>query len=72
MAVHSLFDLVHGCLRAAEHASCGNVGVSAIEMCIRDSSISVASRVIGNDLTDDEHRKIVERYVNEAGSFNAN
>lgn len=37
-----------------------------------DLSISVASRLIGEDLSDDEHRKIIERYVNEAGSFNAN
>lgn len=37
-----------------------------------DTAISVASRVIGSDLNDAEHRAIVERYVNEAGSFNAN
>ena len=39
---------------------------------VADLSISIASRVIGSDLNDEEHRKIVERYVNEAGSFNAN
>ena len=39
---------------------------------VADTSIAVASRLIGNDLNDDEHRAIVERYVNEAGSFNAN
>ena len=37
-----------------------------------DTSIAVASRLIGDDLSDEEHRKIIERYVNEAGSFNAN
>ena len=37
-----------------------------------DLSVAVASRLIGEDLSDDEHRKIIERYVNEAGSFNAN
>jgi len=36
-----------------------------------DLSIAVAGRLIGEDLSDDEHRKIIERYVNEAGSFNA-
>ena len=46
--------------------------ISELQGSVADLSISVASRVIGNDLTDDEHRKIVERYVNEAGSFNAN
>ena len=34
--------------------------------------ISVASRLIGGDLNDAEHRKIIERYVNEAGSFSTN
>lgn len=39
---------------------------------LADLSIAVASRLIGEDLNDDEHRRIIERYVNEAGSFNAN
>ena len=39
---------------------------------VADLSVSVASRLIGEDLNDAEHRKIIERYVNEAGSFNAN
>ena len=46
--------------------------ISELQGSVADLSISVASRVIGSDLDDDEHRKIVERYVNEAGSFNAN
>lgn len=46
--------------------------ISELQGSVADLSISVASRVIGSDLGDDEHRKIVERYVNEAGSFNAN
>lgn len=37
-----------------------------------DLSIAVASRLIGNDLSKEEHRAVIERYVNEAGSFNAN
>lgn len=37
-----------------------------------DLSLSVAARLIGEDLSDDEHRKIIERYVAEAGSLNAN
>ena len=39
---------------------------------IADISVSVASRLVGEDLSEDEHRCIIERYVNEAGSFNAN
>ncbi len=46
--------------------------ISELQGSVADLSISVASRIIGSDLNDDEHRKIVERYVNEAGSFNAN
>ena len=36
-----------------------------------DLSVAVASKIIGEDLSDEEHRKIIERYVKEAGSFNA-
>ena len=39
---------------------------------IADLSVDVASRMVANDLSDDEHRAIIERYVNEAGSFHAN
>lgn len=46
--------------------------ISELQGSVADTSIAVASRLIGSDLTDDEHRAIVERYVNEAGSFNAN
>lgn len=46
--------------------------VAELQGSVADLSISVASRLVGNDLSDDEHRAIIERYVNEAGSFNAN
>lgn len=46
--------------------------VSELQSSVADVSIAVAARVVGQDLSDDEHRKIIERYVNEAGSFNAN
>jgi ATP synthase F0 subunit b len=39
---------------------------------VADLSVDVASRLIANDLDDDEHRQIIERYLNEAGSFHAN
>jgi F-type H+-transporting ATPase subunit b len=39
---------------------------------VADLSISVAGRLIGQDLNDSEHRAIIERYVAEAGSFNDN
>jgi F-type H+-transporting ATPase subunit b len=39
---------------------------------VADLSVSVASRLVGEDLNDDDHRKIIERYIQEAGSFHAN
>ena len=46
--------------------------IAELQGSVADLSVSVASRVIGEDLNDEEHRRIIERYVNEAGSFNAN
>ena len=46
--------------------------VAELQASVADVSVDVAARLIGEDLSDDEHRKIIERYVNEAGSFNAN
>ena len=45
--------------------------IAELQGSVADTSIAVASRIIGQDLSDDEHRAIIERYVNEAGSFNA-
>lgn len=39
---------------------------------VADLSVDVASRLVSSNLNDDEHRKIIERYLNEAGSFHAN
>ena len=46
--------------------------IAELQGSVADTSIAVASKVIGADLSDDEHRQLIERYVNEAGSFNAN
>ena len=45
--------------------------ISDLQGSIADISVDVAGRLIGQDLSDAEHRKIIERYVNEAGSLNA-
>lgn len=45
--------------------------VADLQGSVADLSVDVAAKLIGNDLTDDEHRKMIERYVAEAGSFNA-
>ena len=46
--------------------------VEELQGSVADMTIAVASRVIGSDLSDAEHRAIIERYINEAGSFHAN
>ncbi len=45
--------------------------ISDLQGSIADISVDVAGRLIGQDLSDAEHRQIIERYVNEAGSLNA-
>lgn len=46
--------------------------ISELQGSIADTSVAVASKLIANDLSDDEHRALIEKYVSEAGSFNAN
>ncbi len=46
--------------------------VNELRSSMVDTTVDIASRVIGEDLSDDEHRAIIERYVQEAGSFNGN
>ncbi|MGI6220620.1 MAG: F0F1 ATP synthase subunit B [Coriobacteriales bacterium] len=45
--------------------------VEELQQSIADISTAVAERLIGTDLSDEEHRRIIERYVKEAGSLNA-
>ncbi len=45
--------------------------ISDIQSSVADISVSVAGKLIGQDLSDEEHRKIIARYVSEAGSLNA-
>ena len=37
-----------------------------------DLSVEIASKIVGDDLTDDQHRKLAERYLAEVGSTNGN
>lgn len=46
--------------------------IAELQSSMADTSVAVASKLIGADLSDAEHRALIERYVNEAGSFNAN
>ena len=38
---------------------------------VADTSVALASKLFGEGLSVEEHRALIERYVNEAGSFNA-
>lgn len=46
--------------------------VAELQSSVANLSVQVASRLVGEDLSDAEHRKMIERYVEEAGSLNAN
>lgn len=46
--------------------------MAELQNSVADLSVDVASRLVASDLSDDEHRAIIERYINEAGSFHAN
>lgn len=48
------------------------VAIAELQGSVTDITIAVTSRLISENLSDEEHRAIIERYVNEAGSFNAN
>ncbi|MGI6217426.1 MAG: F0F1 ATP synthase subunit B [Coriobacteriales bacterium] len=42
-----------------------------LQSSVADISVQVAGKLIGEDLDDDAHRRIIERYVEEAGNLNA-
>lgn len=63
----AMIEKARGAIEAEKKAA-----VAELQGSIADVSVSVASRLVGSDLSDAEHRAIIERYVNEAGSFHAN
>ena len=46
--------------------------IADLQRSVADLSVSVAGRLIGEDLSDDDQRKLIEKYVAEAGNLNAN
>ena len=46
------------------------LAIAQLQTAVADTSVDIATRLIGNDLTTQEHREIIKRYVDEAGSFN--
>ena len=63
----AIIDKAHAAIEADKKTA-----VAELQASVADTAVAVASRIIGQDLSDDEHRAIIERYVSEAGSFNAN
>ena len=60
----AMIEKAHNAIEAEKKAA-----ISELQGSVADLSVFRASRLIGEDLNDAEHRKIIERYVNEAGSF---
>ena len=46
--------------------------IADLQSSVADLSVAVAGRFIGEDLSDDAQRKLIEKYVVEAGNLNAN
>jgi F-type H+-transporting ATPase subunit b len=57
--------------RAAVEAE-KKAAIAELQSSVADLSVAVAGRLIGTELSDAEHRKVIERYLAEAGSLNAN
>ncbi|MCL1797511.1 MAG: F0F1 ATP synthase subunit B [Eggerthellaceae bacterium] len=48
------------------------VAIAELQGSVADLSVSVAGRLIAQDLNDADHRKIIGHYLAEAGTFDAN
>ncbi len=62
----AMIEKAHAAIEAEKKSA-----LAELQGSMADLSVAVASKVIGEDLSDEEHRQIIERYVKEAGSFNA-
>jgi F-type H+-transporting ATPase subunit b len=43
-----------------------------LQKSVADLSVAIAGKLIGAELSKDDHLKVIEKYVSEAGSLNAN
>ena len=46
--------------------------IATLQASVADLSIAVAGKLIGGELSAEDHRAVIEKYVSEAGSLNAN
>ncbi len=46
--------------------------IAELQRSVADLSVAVAGKLIGAELSTEDHLKVIEKYVSEAGSLNAN
>lgn len=46
--------------------------VASLQASVADLSVAVASKIIGSELSKEDHLSVIEKYISEAGSLNAN
>jgi F-type H+-transporting ATPase subunit b len=46
--------------------------IASLQASVAELSVAVAGKLIGSELSADDHRAVIEKYVAEAGSLNAN
>jgi F-type H+-transporting ATPase subunit b len=46
--------------------------IAELQQSVADISVAVAGKLIGAELSTEDHMKVIEKYVSEAGSLNAN
>jgi F-type H+-transporting ATPase subunit b len=46
--------------------------IAELQRSVADISVAVAGKLIGSELSREDHLKVIEKYVSEAGSLNAN
>ena len=49
-----------------------NAAIAQLQQSVADLSVAVAGKLIGAELSSEDHLKVIEKYVAEAGSLNAN
>jgi F-type H+-transporting ATPase subunit b len=46
--------------------------VASLQASVADLSVAVAGKIIGSELSKEDHLNVIEKYIAEAGSLNAN
>lgn len=49
-----------------------NAAIAQLQSSVADLTVSVAGKLIGSELSKEDHLKVIEKYLAEAGSLNAN